>query len=61
VHNWLQFRLDWRRDYGKRLLELNPQEAQQQVDQVLYPQYWKIVDEPGWEDSLEVDSAEPNP
>lgn len=45
----------------KRLLELNPQEAQQQVDQVLYPQYWKIVDEPGWEDSLEVDSAEPNP
>jgi hypothetical protein len=45
----------------KRLLELNPEEAQQRVNQVLYPQYWKMVDKPGWEDSLEVDSAEPNP
>jgi hypothetical protein len=44
----------------KRLLELDPKKAQQHVDQVLYPQYWEVIDGPLWEDSLEVDSAETN-
>jgi hypothetical protein len=44
----------------KKLLELNPEEAQHRVDQVLYPQYWKALNVPGWEESLEVNGAETN-
>jgi hypothetical protein len=44
----------------KKLLELTPEEAQHRVDQVLYPQYWKALGVPEWEESLEVNRAEPN-
>jgi hypothetical protein len=53
--------LEQKIDARKKLLELNPEEAQRRVDRVLYPQYWEAVDVPGWEDSLEVNGAETNP
>jgi hypothetical protein len=56
----IQDLLEQKVEARKNLLELNPEEAQRRVDQVLYPKYWEAIDVSGWEDSLEVDSAETN-
>ena len=40
------------------LLNLPPEEAQRRVNQVLYSQYWKVLNMAEWEESIEPEDEE---
>ncbi len=40
------------------LLNLPPHEAQRRVNQVMYPQYWKVINVTDWEESIEPEDEE---
>ena len=56
--DWNQQKIEAR----QKLLELPPQEAQKQVESILYPQYWQLEqNQSPWQESFYPDDDEINP
>lgn len=55
--DWNQQKIEARR----KLLELPPEEAQKQVESILYPQYWQLdLNQSLWQESFYPDDDEIN-